>query len=207
MKTRKVGIFLFDDVEVLDFAGPFEVFSVSEELSENSVFQVYTLADKKQVLAKNGLRVEVDSLRKEAPTPDILILPGGDGTKALLENTELMDWVKKSFQTVEYLLSICSGARLLATAGLLKGKRCTTHHQVMEDLKRIEPNCEVLKLRFVDESGSAQDNEAKILTSAGISAGIDLCLYMIAKLLGNSQAIQTAQYMEYPLPKEIQNPS
>ncbi len=188
---RKVAIFLFDDVEVLDFAGPFEVFSVTDELNEYQLFNVYTVAEEKRpILARNGLSVNPDYALKDAPKPDILIVPGDDGTRPLIRNTTVIDWVKVQAAVAELVLSVCSGSLILAVAGLLDGLKATTHHQVVGLLKKVAQNTDVLDdQRFVDNG--------KVITSAGISAGIDMSLYVVERLLGEECAVKTARYMEF----------
>ncbi len=188
---RKVAILLFDEVEVLDFAGPFEVFSVTNELSAEQVFEVYTVAEEKRpIRARNGLSVNPDYDLFTAPPPDILIVPGGAGTRALLRNSAILNWIRARSDTAERVLSVCSGSLVLAQVGLLQGLRATTHHEVLAELKSLAPDTQVLDdQRFVDNG--------RVVTSAGISAGIDMSLYVVAQLLGEGVADRTARYMEY----------
>lgn len=188
---KKVALLLFDDVEVLDFAGPFEVFSVTNELNDYSLLDIRTLSpDGRQIVARNGLTVVPEGAIAEAPAADILILPGGIGTKKLLENEEVTDWVRRITESAELVLSVCTGARLLAKAGLLDGLRMTTHHEAFDELAALAPRAEVDRgSRFVDTG--------KVITSAGISAGIDMCLHVVGKLYGSEVAERTAEYMEY----------
>lgn len=191
MDKKKVAIFLFDDVEVLDFAGPFEVFSVTNELSGYSLMDVYSVArEKSAIKARNGLSVNPDYTLKEAPAPDILILPGGAGTRAVLKQNDVLNWIKESAKKCEKIMSICTGALLLAKAGLLSGLKATTHHEVFNELAMLAPDTEiVMDERFVDNGN--------ILTSGGISAGIDMSLYVIGLIYGQSSENKTAKYMEY----------
>ncbi|GAK58114.1 transcriptional regulator, AraC family protein [Candidatus Vecturithrix granuli] len=191
MARRRVAILLFDDVEVLDFAGPFEVFSVTDELNAGAKFQVYTVAAvKKPVITRNGLSVNPDYNIHDAPLPDILIVPGGDGTRPVLKRDQVIDWVKTCASQAELVLSVCSGALVLAKAGLLEHLQATTHHQVFETLAALAPNTEIVKeQRFVDNG--------KVVTSAGISAGIDMSLYIVERLEGREVADKTVAYMEY----------
>lgn len=191
MKRRNTAILIFDEVEVLDFAGPFEVFAVTDELSDYQRLNVYTVArEAKPVSCRNGLSVNPDYSIENAPTPDILIVPGGDGTRAVMGQDDVIAWILKSAMTAEKILSVCSGALVLAKAGLLKGLRATTHHQVFDTLESIAPETEIVKgQRFIDNG--------KIATSAGISAGIDLSLYVIEQLFGAEISDSTADYIEY----------
>ncbi len=191
MSKENTAILLFDDVEVLDFAGPFEVFSVTNELGGYSILNVYTVAvEKAPVIARNGLSINPDYAISEAPAPSILIVPGGIGTRPVLQQDDVISWIKKSANSADKVLSVCTGALLLAKAGLLEGLRATTHHSAFEALAAIAPNTEIVSdERFVDNG--------KIITSGGISAGIDMSLYVIELIYGRDTAERTAAYMEY----------
>lgn len=192
MKRRTVGIFIFDDAEVLDFAGPFEVFSVTSQLSNFEPFQVFTVAASNEtVLAVNGLRVQPDFAFESHPSIDILIISGGQGTRKVLESNESLEWILKTHEKAELTLSICSGARLIGKLGLLDDKPFCTHHEVYENLKAIAPRAiPCANKRFVQ-------TDSRLYTSGGISAGIDLSFHIVEKLLGADVAKTTAQYMEY----------
>ena len=189
--TKNVAILLFNEVEVLDFAGPFEVFSVTQSLDGDSLFNVYTVAETTHpILARNNLSINPDYTLENHPLPDILIIPGGFGSRAALKQANIIQWVQQSAQQTQLILSVCTGALILAKAGLLNGLTATTHHHAFEELRQLAPETTVMTdQRFIDNG--------KILTSGGISAGIDLSFYVIAKLYGKAVAIQTAQYMEY----------
>ncbi|NJK77225.1 MAG: DJ-1/PfpI family protein [Microcoleus sp. SU_5_6] len=194
MQKRKVAILMFDDVEVLDFAGPFEVFSVTSELNEDDrPFAVLTVAQHQAaVSARNGLSINPDCTISDCPPPDILIVPGGMGTRKLIDNSAVINWIKDCSQTAELVLSVCTGSLLLAKAGLLAGLTATTHHKALDLLKELAPNTTVVgDRRFIDNG--------KIITSGGIAAGIDMSLYVVCKLLGTAAAEKTAEYMEYPM--------
>lgn len=188
---RTVAILLFDDVEVLDAAGPFEVFAVTDELSGYQLFQVQTVAlVPGSVRARNGLQFVPDHTLESAPAPDILIVPGGSGSRALLQKPDLLDWLRYHAQRAEVVASVCTGARLLARAGLLDGLRATTHYENIAELAALAPAATlVADRRFVDHG--------RIATSAGIAAGIDLSLHLVARLHGPETAEKTARYMEY----------
>ncbi|AFZ08844.1 ThiJ/PfpI domain-containing protein [Oscillatoria nigro-viridis PCC 7112] len=194
MATRNVAILMFDDVEVLDFAGPFEVFSVTSELSKGDrPFAVSTVAEHPgAVSARNGLSVNPDCTISDCPPPDILIVPGGQGTRKLINNSEVINWIKDCAPTAKLVLSVCTGSLLLAKAGLLEGLAATTHHRALDLLKKLAPNTTIIEnQRFVDNG--------KIITSGGIAAGIDMSLHVVGKLLGTAQAEQTAEHMEYKI--------
>ncbi len=187
--TRNVGILIFDDVEVLDFCGPFEVFSVTV-VGEEKPFNVFTVAESRPITARNGLSVNPTHLLDEAPSMDILLIPGGYGTRPLLENAGLLDWIRSRNRKTELTVSVCTGSLLLARAGLLEGLEATTHHAAFDLLGELAPNTRVRKdLRIVDNG--------KIIASGGISAGIDMAFHVVRRLLGDEVAVQTASYMEY----------
>jgi transcriptional regulator GlxA family with amidase domain len=189
--SRNVAILIFDEVEVLDFCGPFEVFSVVGRGDDLSPFTVYTVAEKSgPIMARNHLSINPRYTLVDCPQPHILIVPGGYGTRREMYNTTLIDWIKGRSQEVELLLSVCTGALLLAKAGLLDGLVATTHNSAIELLKEVAPNTTVQEGKRIVDNG-------RIIVSAGISAGIDMSLYVISQLLGEEQALKTAQYMEY----------
>ena len=188
---KNVAILLFPEVEVLDFAGPFEVFAVTDELHGYSVFNVYTVADAPSpIRARNGLRLVPDYALNDCPPPHILIVPGGFGTRRLLEQPPILAWVRARAAAAELTLSVCTGSLVLAKAGLLDGLRATTHHECFDLLRDLAPRTEIVETeRFIDNG--------RILTAAGISAGIDCSLHAVARLLGAPAATATARYMEY----------
>ena len=189
MKT--IGILLFDDAELLDFAGPYEVFSVANELNDFRLFNIFTLSETGQAIRSvHGLKVLPDYSIHDCPVIDILVIPGGEGSRKVIGNAALMDWIKATYDKTEITFSVCSGARVLAKLGLLDNKEFTTHHLVIEDVLgltsggRVDP-----AKRFVDNG--------RIMTSAGISAGIDLALHIVGKLHGRQAREKTSAYMEY----------
>jgi transcriptional regulator GlxA family with amidase domain len=190
-KKLRVIILLFDDVEVLDFAGPFEVFSVTAQLSDYRKLEVKTVTKTGQgIIAKNGLRVTPDCGLEEVQQADILVLPGGDGSKIIAKDEEVLDWVKKITMNSQVTMSVCSGARILARLGYLDGKPFTTHQSVFDDILKISPKAIAMKnKRFVDNG--------KVMTAAGVAAGIDLSLYVVEKIFGEEPKKKTANYMEY----------
>jgi transcriptional regulator GlxA family with amidase domain len=190
-RKRNVALLLFDDVEVLDFAGPFEVFAVTDELRGHDTFNVYTVAaSPASVRARNGLVVVPDFVLESAPTPQVLIVPGGFGTRRLLLQPHVLDWIAAKARTAELVMSVCTGALVLGTLGLLDGLRATTHHENLDELRTIAPRVDVVgNERFTDNG--------KILTAAGISAGIDCSLHVVERLVGAEAATATAEYMEY----------
>lgn len=197
MKRWKVGILLFDDVEVLDFAGPFEVFAVTTAKQDEgelySPFEVTTISEDGQMItARNGLKVQPDYSFGTAPAYDLLVIPGGMGTRRLVHNKVVVAWIAERFAEVQWMTSVCTGAFLLAEADLLEGKRATTHWASIERMRDTYPSVIVEEdVKFVDED--------RIVTSAGISAGINMAFHMVSRLLGKEVAKETARTMEYDI--------
>ena len=189
--SRDVAILIFDDVEVLDFCGPFEVFSVSTREHTLNPFHVHTVAESSRpVVARNNLSVNPTYTFLDCPQPHILLVPGGYGTRKEMYNKALIDWIKDRSRQAELVLSVCTGALLLARAGLLEGLAATTHHGAIGLLKEAAPNTRIYENRRIVDNG-------RIILSAGISAGIDMSLYVISKLLGKEHALKTVHHMEY----------
>jgi transcriptional regulator GlxA family with amidase domain len=188
---RKVAILIFDEVEVLDFCGPFEVFAVAGTRGKDKPFDVFTVAElAAPVLARNGLSVNPKYNFADCPQSDILIVPGGQGTRPLLHNQAVLEWIKTQAASAGIVMSVCTGALLLAKAGLIDGMAATTHWNAMDLLREVAPNSEIrADQRFVDNG--------RILLSAGISAGIDLSFHIVGRLLGRNVALETARWMEY----------
>jgi len=200
IQQKTVGILLFPEVEVLDFCGPFEVFSVtrlneSKRREEPSPFRLLLIADTAEpVSAAGGMRVLPDCSTTACPALDILLVPGGWGTRAQMQNTRLTEWIRQRAKKVETVASVCTGALLLGQAGLLDGRRATTHFAALPLLRERFPKIDVVADQHVVEEGN-------ILTSAGIAAGIDLALKVVARYFGEEIARNTARYMEYPFPE------
>jgi transcriptional regulator GlxA family with amidase domain len=186
-----VGIFIFNDVEVLDMAGPFEVFSLAEKDGKKA-FNVFTIAEHNNILtARNGLLLKPNYTLQNHPNLDILIIPGGYGAEHIeLKNASILKWVKLQSQKVNFLLSICTGVFILAECGLLNSKKATTHWMDLDRLGKNYPSIEVIRnVKYVDEGS--------ILTSGGISAGIDLSFHLLKRELGPEIASATARQMDY----------
>ncbi len=191
-KTRNVGILVFEDVEVLDFCGPFEVFSVAGRQISPGAFSVFTVGQTLGPLsARNGLSVNPKYTLAEAPTIDVLLVPGGLGTRPLMHDAQVIEWIGQRARAAELVLSVCTGALLLAKAGLLDGLSATTHHGAIELLREVAPRTTVRDdVRFVDNG--------RVIASAGVAAGIDMSFHVVDKLLGREIATATARHIEYP---------
>jgi transcriptional regulator GlxA family with amidase domain len=192
MTARTLAILVFDDVDVLDFCGPFEVFSVANRFTARPAFRVLTVAEKAGlVVARGGLSVNPHHRLADCPRPDILLVPGGQGTRREMHNPALIGWILQAAGEAELVLSVCTGALLLGKAGLLNGLETTTHHGAIDLLRQTAPEATVhADRRFVDSG--------RVICSAGIAAGIDMSLYVVGRLLGGEVAEKTASQMEYP---------
>jgi transcriptional regulator GlxA family with amidase domain len=198
-----VGILIFDDVEILDVAGPFEVFAVTrlndeQRLQQSSPFKVYLISEtNKQITAIGGLRLTPDVTISECPELDLLVVPGGWGTRKESKNTILVKWIGNQFTNNRLIASICTGSSLLGKAGLLDGRDATTHWRAFDFLQESAPKARILKnVRFTLTE--------PIFTSAGVSAGIDLALRIVSHVFGTEVGQATARQMEYPYPNSDQ---
>ena len=203
MKKINVGIFIFDEVEVLDFAGPFEVFSrtrllkgaESRRSNDSAPFNPFTVSiDTKPLTTTGGLKIIADYTFNNFPKIDILIVPGGYGTRTLLNNEILLKWIKAVSDKANITASVCTGSLLLAKAGLLEGKRATTHWGAIEALKSISKDIQVITERRVVND--------EIITSAGVSSGIDMAFMIVENLYGEEVASDTSKYIEFHRSKE-----
>jgi len=199
--TRKlhVGILVFDDVEVLDFAGPFEVFSrtrstpglESRRSEDTAPFSVFTVAPRPgPVVATGGLKIVPHHDFTTAPPIDVLVVPGGFGTRPLLQDAEVLAWLRRTAAAAQRVTSVCTGALLLAQAGLLTGRRATTHWSSLDRLAGMDATIRV-------ESGQRVVDDG-VITAAGVSAGIDMAFAVVAAYCGREVADETARYIEYP---------
>ncbi|MBS1556266.1 MAG: DJ-1/PfpI family protein [Bacteroidetes bacterium] len=196
---KKIAIVLFDDVEVLDFAGPFEVFSITGKRKIGEPYEVFTVAEKDTVAARNQLIVKPTYTFANCPTPNIFLIPGGGGyhadgkpfgSRKEMHNPVMLEWIKQQNANVELVLSVCTGALILAKAGLLHGLEATTHFLAVDSLREIAPETKISpEKRFVDNG--------KIVLSAGVSAGIDMSFHVVEKLQGKEVALESARYMQY----------
>ena len=192
---KTVGMLIFDEVEVLDFCGPFEVFSMASPVDATSdnarFFRVVTIAEADRIVScRGGLLVQPHHTINDHPPLDVLVVPGGQGTRREISNPAILDWIGRQASDVELTTSVCTGAFLLAARGMLDGKRATTHWASIDWLREHYPEITVLDdERVVDEG--------RIVTSAGVSAGIDMALHIVARLHGADAAAQTARRMEY----------
>ena len=189
-----IGIFIFDGVEELDFVGPYEVLTSwarqAEDERELSVFTIARTAE--PVTCSHGLRVIADRTWDEAPPLDVLVFPGGRVGR-LMEDDPVLDWVRRTRDSGALMTSVCTGAHVYAAAGVLKDRPATTHWGSLDSLSQIDPTIEVRPDdRFVD-SGD-------VVTAAGVSAGIDMALHLVARLDSTDRAEWVRRYMQYETP-------
>ncbi|HUL76796.1 MAG TPA: DJ-1/PfpI family protein [Vicinamibacteria bacterium] len=198
MNKWKVGVLLFDGVAVLDFAGPFEVLTrarlepgvESRRTEDGALFDVFTVAKtSERVTATGGIVVVPRYAFDDAPHIDLLLVPGGFGTRPLLQDGETIDWIRRTAAAARTTASVCTGALLLARAGLLDGRRATTHWGAFGLLTSMAKDVVVdREARFVDDG---------VMTSAGVASGMDLALHIVETLFGRAVADETARYIEY----------
>jgi len=197
---KRLGIVIFEGIEVLDFCGPFEVFSVTRlneerRREEPSPFEILLLSQFSQpVTTTGGMKVLPDFTFEDCPPLDILVVPGGWSARKEMHNEVMLSFVRARAPRVETLASVCTGALILGNAGLLDGLRATTHWRYLQMMQELFPKVTVDSKSHVVKAG-------KIITSAGISAGIDLALHVVTDYFGEGVARATARHMEYPFPE------
>ena len=202
MSRRRVAIVVFDEVEVLDFAGPFEVLSAlrideATRRESPSPYEVVVAGVRPGLVhCRGGLKVQPDGLIAEldAEALDTLLVPGGYGVRPLLQDAAFLDWLRAAAPRPRRLASLCTGSLLLAAAGQLDGREATTHWKSLDGMARDWPAVRVHRERHWVIDG-------RLATSAGISAGIDLALKLIEADFGEGLARATAMHMEYPYPE------
>lgn len=183
-----VGILVFDGVDELDFVGPLNVFSYSARANGDKDRVVLVGRHRQQLKGVNGLRFLPEFDLSEAPSLDILVVPGGWGTTALLKDHTLLEWIGRQAKAANWIASVCTGSFLLHAAGLTEGKRIATHHGMIEELRRL--GAEVV-------DGQRYIVEGKMVTSAGVSAGIDMALWIVGQVDGSEHARLVQSHLEY----------
>ncbi|TGE84813.1 glutamine amidotransferase [Pseudoalteromonas sp. KS88] len=184
-----IGIYIYDDAEVLDFSGPFEVFSAAKRLSNNN-WQVFLVAEHAApVIARAGFTVNPHYSFADHPAIDLLIVVGGVHT-AELTKPQVISWIKQTADSAKHVASVCTGAFLLAKAGLLDGLTVTTHWEDQADLANMFPTLNVI-------ANKRWLSKGKFTTSGGISAGIDMSLALVEQLISPEHAEHTAKQMDY----------
>ena len=192
-----IGILVFDDMELLDMAGPYEVFTTASRVAARRqpagsapLFNVFTLATTPaSVRARAGLRVQPDFTLAEHPPLHVALVPGGV-VDAELQRHGVLAWIAAQRRSAPLLASVCTGSLLLAAAGVLDGLAATTHWEDLDELRQLRPAVQVRDgVRWVDEGA--------VVTSAGISAGMDMSLHLVRRLHGHELAARTARQMDY----------
>ena len=189
--TRRVGILLFEEAEPLDYAGPFEVFVAAGRRANLEPFEAFTVAERAGlVTTRGGLRVHADHGFADAPRADVLVVPGGFGSRRAMRDKATLAWVTERAGQAEAVLSVCTGALILGAAGLLEGKRATTHFGSYDLLREVAPGATVCPgARYLDNG--------QVVVAAGVSAGIDAALHLVGRYLGDDLADECAAYLEY----------
>ena len=191
IKQPRVGLLLFDQVEVLDFAGPYEVFAAARDEDGGFHCQVLTLAARAEVRCYGGLRVLPDAEISHCPPLDALVVPGGPGARERSpEHEVLVPFIREQSGQTELVASVCTGAFLLGRAGLLDGRAATTHHARLDTFRAEFPQVEAVDAKIVDEGA--------VVTAGGISSGIDLALYLLERWFGPAARQREARRLEGP---------
>jgi len=188
---RHIGIWLFDDVAELDAVGPWDVLAYWTRKYPQDRWTVSCLSrDGAPVTASRGLVLGAHVARDDAPRLDVLLHPGGQGTRRLLRQAEHLDWVRAQRAQVPLMASVCTGSLVYAAAGLLHGRAATTHWAALDELRALDSSIDVREHdRWVDDGD--------VITSAGVSAGIDMALHLVARLAGSDRARQIRRAIQY----------
>ncbi|HVF88484.1 MAG TPA: DJ-1/PfpI family protein [Blastocatellia bacterium] len=181
--TKRVAILIFDGVQIIDYTGPYEVFG-------QSGYSVYTVAERPDAITTAmGMKVVPSYTLENVPPPNVIVIPGGEVTDSQ-NNQKIIKWIQESSKQAEYVLSVCNGAYILASTGLLDGLSATTFYDLIDGLATVAPKTKLVRdQRYVDNG--------KIITTAGISSGIDGSLYLVSKMMGKARAQMAALNMEY----------
>ena len=189
--TRHIGILAFDDMEELDMVGPWEVLSAWTTFHPQDCWTVSCLSfDGGSVRCAKGLVIGAHHSFSDAPPLDVLIHPGGKGTRPMLKNVEHLAWVTQQRATVPLMTSVCSGSLVYAAAGMLHDRPATTHWGAIHELAALDPSTRI------DENARWVD-DGDVITSAGVSAGIDMALYLVARLVSDERACEVQRYIQY----------
>lgn len=192
---RRALFLAFDDVETLDLTGPWEVFAVASRLRAPAPFELCLAAPGGgEVRTRDGLRLVADADLESAPAGEVLVVPGGRGTRAGLHDDALLDWIRERSRAAELTLSVCTGSLLLAAAGLLTDRPATTHFSLLDRLRELEPTADVAEgVRYAESPG--------LITTAGVAAGVDGALRAVELLEDPELAAATAAHVEWPTPR------
>jgi transcriptional regulator GlxA family with amidase domain len=188
---RTIGILIFDAVEEMDFVGPWEVLKAAAD--KNPQDRVVTIAPKPGlVLCEKGMRVLPDHVQAEAPPIDVLVIPGGSGARREANNPATVDWLLRTAPVCKWVCSVCTGAFLLVGAGLAEGRKVTTHHDFLNELRRLGSGEVLDGVRFVVDG--------HVVTAAGVMSGIEMSLWLVGRLYGSETEHRTRRYIAYDDP-------
>jgi transcriptional regulator GlxA family with amidase domain len=188
--TIRIGVVVFDDAEELDFAGPWEVFTMASNIQPKAHEVMLVAESDRPVHCAKGMRVLPDVTFENCPKLDVVLIPGGQGTRREVENKPMLDWIARVSKDCQWVTSVCTGAMLLTAAGPAKGKRVTTHWAFVETLRGRKEASEVLdNMRYV--------RDGNVVTAAGVSAGIDMALWLTGQLHSPEFARNVQRAMEY----------
>lgn len=190
-ETKGIGIFLFDDVEELDAVGPWEVLAHwTSHYPEDGYAAACVSHDGGPVTAAKGMVLGAHHALADAPSLEVLIHPGGHGTRALARDQEHLKWVRDQRAAVPLMASVCTGALVYAAAGLLRHRPATTHWEALDELRALDSSVEIREHdRWVDDGD--------LITAAGVTAGIDMALHLVARLAGRDRARQVKRAIQY----------
>ena len=184
------GFLAFDRMEELDFVGPYEVFGMTDEVRPGSFRTLVLGAQDRPVRAYHGLRVLPEVTLEEAPPLDLLVVPGGDGRKEASRDPEILDFLRRTSRSGALVASVCTGAFVLAAAGLLEGREATTHHHFYGELTGSHPGIRLVRRRWV--------RDGNVATAGGVTCGVDLSLALVAELADRETALRCAEALQYP---------
>jgi len=182
-----IAFVLFPDFEELDYAGPYEVLGTAARYVDTE-WRVFTVAAGRTTRGTNGMRVEADFLFDDAPAADLIVVPGGFGTRPGMSDAALVGYIKRAGEGARYVTSVCTGAMLLQRAGFLDGRRAATHWAARRELAELG-GVEIVEERWVQDGN--------VITAAGVSAGIDMALYLVGLLKSPDEARKVQRIMEY----------
>jgi len=192
---KHIGIFIFNDVEELDFVGPYEVFTminaVLEALGKPAAVKVTLISeDGQDITGKKGMRVGAHAAMTDIENLDVILVPGGEGSREQIKNPALINWLAKIAPSCEWVTSVCTGSFILAKAGLTKGKKISTYWNAFDEFKALGLEGELLPhVRYV--------RDGNLVTSAGVSAGIDMALWLTGQMFTPTFARQVQRGMQY----------
>lgn len=183
-----IAFILFPDFEELDFVGPWEVFGMAERYVDKTWKRVI-VAKEREVRGFLGMRVLTDHIYDDAPRADLICIPGGFGTRPGMDDADLIGYIRRAGGSAKYVTSVCTGALLLHRAGFLEGRRATTHWGAKEEMSKLGGNVTIESERWV--------HDGNVITAAGVSAGIDMALYVVGMLTSPEEARKVQNFMEY----------